>query len=77
MIIWGLTIIALAVAMIVVSVFNFEAHYHVCFAGGVLLIALAMMFKFVYKKPSDRQKILEKQLDEIRTENEELRAKLR
>ncbi|MCK5833933.1 hypothetical protein KAH81_09740 [bacterium] len=72
---WALAIIILSIAMILSSALNLEAFYHVTIAGAILMVSLLMMYKYIITKPTDRQKILEKQLDEISEENNLLRKK--
>ncbi len=76
MLFWGISIIILTIAMIIASVTGLEAYYHFSIAGAILIISLLTMHHYIMKKPSNRQRLLEKQLEELAEENRRLRAKL-
>ncbi len=76
MLFWAIAIAVLSIAMVITSVVGFEPIYQVSIAWGILLVSLYMMYRYIHVKRSDREEILEKQLDDIAEENKRLNERI-
>ena len=76
MLFWAIAIAVLSIAMVITSVVGFAPVYQISIACGTLLVSLYMMFRFIHVKRSDREEILENQLDEILKENKLLNDRI-